>query len=119
MTTSEQIAAIRRRCGVDKIMRQLMVRLANRTAAPTCTKESNIGHYARAVGIETSRKAVRGVVLFLSEVDVGDFEQDPERRISHIRWNTDPIILAERVLGARALGWSPSDDEIQAFMESV
>jgi hypothetical protein len=114
--TDEQIKAIRDRIQVDPIAATLIRRLSIRTTMPTSTKERDIGCYAVASGVPTSRKAVRSVVLFMSEIDVGEFFQDPERRCSKIIWKVDARVLARVVLG---LGWSPSDAEIDAFMGSL
>ena len=119
LVTIEQVRKIQRRAGVDPIMRALMSRLAQRTAAPTFTKESAIRHFAVAKGVETTRKQIRNIVLFLSEIDVAEFVQEPENRFSAVRWKVDAIQLAKRVMGELPPGWSPSDDELQAFMASL
>ncbi len=114
--TDEQIIAIRGRIQVDPIAATLIRRLSIRTTAPKFTKERDVGCYAIAAGVSTSRRAVRSVVLFLSEIDVAEFHQDPERRQSRVIWKMDARVLAMRVLG---IGWNPSDAEIDAFMASL
>jgi len=114
--TDEQITAIRARILVDPIARTLISRLSIRATAPKFTRERDIGCFAIAAGVPTSRKAIRSVVLFLSEIDVAEWHQDPERRQSRVIWKLDARALAMRVFG---IGWTPSDAEIDAFMGSL
>lgn len=107
------IEVIALRCKVDPILDVLMSRLAGRTHKPSSTKEASIRHFAQAKGVDTSRKAVRLVVLFLTGLGVGEFFQDPERRESKIVWNVDAMSMARKVQG-----WT-FDDELRAFMESI
>lgn len=111
--------ALKRRCKVDPVMAVLMSRLADYTTPPPFTKESSILIYATLAGVSASRKKVRGVVLFLSEIGVIDFEQNPEKQISIMLWKVNAITLAQQVRKQWREQWKPTDEEIQAFMESL
>lgn len=114
MTDAEQIAKVRAKR--DPVFATMMRRIAGRTSNPAFTKEATIRHYSQAAGVPVSRKSVRNVVLFLSEIGVCEFVQNPEQRISGISWRVDAINFSRKVIG---LQWSPSDDEIRAFMEGL
>lgn len=123
----KMLGEVKERFNRDPILQALMIHLANSKTSPEYTTETTIRQYATDSGFPTTRKSVRGVVLFLSNIGAASFHQDPERRMSRVVWEVDAVVLAKRVLVAitnemlsqQNQKWSPSDDEINSFMESL